>query len=245
MSKLLVDIGNTRIKFVTCNASGKLDAVCIADTHDELIKVWQELTKPESVWVCSVASQQHNESIQQLCDQLWQIKPNFIQSTSQAFGVTNAYAEPGRLGNDRWLAMLAAYELANKAVLIADAGSALTIDAIDMHGKHLGGWFVPGIKLMSQLLVDAANFKVDLEQVPVDGATVFGVSSEQGLLKGAIRSAAALIDQAYNELVKIQPAAICYLTGGDAVQIQDTLQCPHIYDESLVLKGLALFATKE
>jgi type III pantothenate kinase len=53
----------------------------------------------------------------------------------EAAGVRCAYAEPARLGADRWAALLGARGLTEGACLVADAGSALTLDAMAPGGS--------------------------------------------------------------------------------------------------------------
>ena len=63
-----------------------------------------------------------------------------------------AYADPSRLGIDRWIAVLAAYHLAPGGACVIDAGTAATFDAVDAHGRHLGGLIMPGPQLLAAAL---------------------------------------------------------------------------------------------
>ena len=77
---------------------------------------------------------------------------HFARSTASACGVTNSYRQPRRLGVDRWVAMIGAWSEFESSCLVVDAGTAVTIDAIDDTGQHLGGQILPGVALMARAL---------------------------------------------------------------------------------------------
>lgn len=81
----------------------------------------------------------------------------WARSSASCAGVSNAYATPGRLGVDRWLALIAAYRQCLSAVLVVDIGSALTIDLVDGAGLHRGGYIMPGPRLMADALLRATD----------------------------------------------------------------------------------------
>ena len=71
-------------------------------------------------------------------------------------GVRIAYAEPSRLGVDRFLALLAAHARGPGPWLLVSAGSALTVDLLDVGGQHIGGVIAPSPEHMRAAL--AARF---------------------------------------------------------------------------------------
>jgi type III pantothenate kinase len=81
------------------------------------------------------------------------IAPQFARSTFTAANVSSAYDVPERLGVDRWLAMLAAYNSLSEAVVVIDLGSAMTADGISKAGHHVGGYIAPGLRMMAQSLL--------------------------------------------------------------------------------------------
>lgn len=72
------------------------------------------------------------------------LRPRFARTRLHLCGVTAAYAEPHRLGVDRLLALIGARRRHAGACVVVDAGSALTVDALDAAGAHLGGVIMPG-----------------------------------------------------------------------------------------------------
>src|SRR6185503_15791565 len=75
-----------------------------------------------------------------------------VATAAEQFGVRCAYTEPSRLGVDRWVAVLAAYHAARGAACAIDAGTAVTFDAVDSAGMHLGGLIFPSARLLAAAL---------------------------------------------------------------------------------------------
>lgn len=249
MSLLLIDVGNSYLKWAMASASGELLQVHNMPTDSDLDNVWSDCAKPERILVSSVSSQQHRQTLLGVFNKLWGMSPAFLVSPAKGLGVTNAYKEPESLGSDRWAAMVAAFHATGSAistgVLVVDAGTALTIDAIDGQGQHLGGLIAPGLALSRKVLAAGTQMNLDeLNSYPIT-FNFFGGSTEQCITTGTSHAASNLIEQAFTQLSLLNTSKkpVCYLTGGDAVRLQDKLQCPYHYEPDLVLKGLALIAT--
>jgi type III pantothenate kinase len=200
--------------------------------------------RPERIFVSCVSSQQDKQAFINFAQLKWQHTPEFLVSPAKGSGIINAYAEPSRLGSDRWAAMVAAYHATRAAVLVVDAGTALTIDAIDDQGQHRGGLIFPGLNLSLNLLEIGTQIEFTSDLTISGKDMFFGRSTETGIVSGARHAIGSLIDRAYNQLAVMNQsgAPVCHLTGGDAVQIKDALQCKCTLDPALVLKGLALIA---
>ncbi len=241
-TKLLIDAGNTRIKSTIVDERSIIDKVEIHDDLANAINCWQVNTKPDEVWLASVRDKQFDTELSATIKSLWALTTNNITSAKQALGVTNAYTDPEQLGCDRWASMLAAYHETKSSVLVVNLGTALTIDAIDAEGVHLGGLICPGIYLQQQALDSGTSINCLPDFDVAQEYKLFTNATAQGIASGTIYSISALIDKSYQELAKQDSNAICYLAGGDAEKIKGLLQCPYILQESLVLKGMALIA---
>ncbi|XLM21082.1 type III pantothenate kinase, partial [Chromobacterium piscinae] len=62
--------------------------------------------------------------------------------------VCNHYRNTAEQGADRWLAVLAAREICCGDVIVACAGTALTVETLTADGDYLGGLILPGHGLM-------------------------------------------------------------------------------------------------
>lgn len=145
----------------------------------------------EQIWIASVASPGAEAELLELLRGRWRPEPWFARTPARSGELRNSYAQPGLMGVDRWLAMLAAWERVRGGVCVVDAGSALTIDLVDDSGQHRGGYIIPGALLMERaLLLDTDRVRF-AEQVEYDLAP--GVSTAQAVRHGiALAQAGAL-----------------------------------------------------
>lgn len=226
--ELLLDIGNSRSK------ARLFDAGLLSEIQLENISA-QQWSSISAVYCASVAADSRVLAIR---EQIPSAVP-FIQirSEAQAFGVCNSYQQPQLLGVDRWLALVAAAQLyPNTDLLIADAGTALTIDWLSAAGAHQGGWILAGQKLQQEAVLSktAKVFAAELDTEQLCPAT----DTASALHQGAIAALIGAIRQAY----AIQPTQLIILTGGDALLLQKYLSdLPIKLEPQLIFQGLARY----
>ena len=145
--KLLVDIGNRRLKWATTSDGVFDDAGAFVHVNTpDLTAEWGELKRPDSVWICCVADAKIRATVADFARQKWALQANFITAQKRAAGVVNAYPKPATLGGDRWAALLAAAALyPRQSLIIVDAGTAVTVDLLGDDGVHQGGVILPGV----------------------------------------------------------------------------------------------------
>lgn len=160
---LEIDAGNTFVKWryrtdvQNQGLSGRwltaeFDASCL-----EMCKAM-----PQQVLVASVAGVEFEQRLSLAIAERWSCPLRFARSSALAAGVRNSYADPSRMGVDRWLVMLAAWQRYHEPCCIVDCGSAITIDLLDAAGQHQGGYILPGLRLMRKVLTGAtAGILVD------------------------------------------------------------------------------------
>lgn len=156
-------------------------------------------------------------------------------------GVTNGYTDFNRLGLDRWLAVVGAYNLCRSPCVIIDLGTAVTIDLVGEGGKHLGGYITPGMALLTEqlrthtrrILYDADEAKAALSDSSPGRSTSEAV--ERGCLKMLCSYIEAQIADAARYLGKYP---VVYVTGGDASLFAEAHQVQSAPD--LVFQGLAI-----
>lgn len=239
---LLVDIGNTNLKwaFLAGTQLGESAALPHGGELPEVLRSrWRASpSRPSGIWVANVAGRALGEGLSAWADTQWGLTPRFAQSQGEFLGVRSGYRDPGQLGVDRWLAMVAAFDALRRAVLVVDCGTAATLDLIDDGGQHRGGLIVPGLGIMQNALVRGTQLDVDpsLGEPPTlarDTATGIAAGAHQALI-GAIertRSQAGRLLGHTPELI---------LTGGDGPRVHRSLAGR--LEPDLVLQGLALLA---
>jgi type III pantothenate kinase len=254
MAQLLVDAGNTRLKYARLSG-GRLGRVRTVDwSRNSLGRVARVVLRGsfERVLVCSVAGVELERALRRAARRSANPRPQFVRSTRRSAGVRNGYLQTWRLGADRWVAMLGARALhPGRALCVADVGTAMTLDLLDARGQHHGGLLVPGPTLMVEsLLRNTAGIRRRAGGHAArrigrrSGAALFGRSTRAGLLAGSTVACAALIERALEEArARLLARPRLLLAGGAATQVAPLLRVPYIRADHLVLHGLALLAT--
>ena len=254
MADLLIDAGNTRLKYTRLNGK-RLGRVHALDWNTRgLERVARAVMRGrfERVLVCSVAGVELERALRRAARASGNPRPQYIRSTRRSAGVRNGYVQTWRLGADRWVAMLGARVLhPDRALCIVDVGTALTLDLLDAHGRHRGGLLVPGPTLMVEsLLSNTAGIRQRAGPGRAHrsprrrGAALFGRSTRAGLMAGSTVACAALIERALGEArATLGRRPKLLLAGGGAMQVAPLLRVPYARADQLVLQGLALLAS--
>lgn len=216
--KLFLDLGNTRLKWQLYEDENT--AASGAWAYEDVLQqaqLWRE--QPiEGVWLAAVG-------LSALADELVQLLESFgfsvhrIVSLAQQAGVTNAYEQPEKLGVDRWLGLLAARELGGN-VLVVDAGTAMTIDALNADGLHLGGLILPGLNMMR----DSLHSNTDLLPVAEGSEWSLGKNTAQAIAGGTLGALVSTVESVLAELQAGGRAWRCVVTGGDGELVYNALR---------------------
>jgi type III pantothenate kinase len=239
MSILLVDIGNSRIKWVL-NRDGQplaQGAHLLAEAESFAAAV-RNLAQPERVIACNVTGQ-HGVNALHAAIQHLGVAPQWIKATQRAYGVSNCYASPDKLGPDRWAALVAAHAMGLGEALVISLGTAMTVDWLRANGEFAGGMIVPGLRLMREALAQGTSGVGYQQGTSGDFACNTADAVETGLalaLLGAVRQARQ------NVLDATGQAPVCLITGGDGEWLASLLDFPVVLVPNLVLRGLALMA---
>lgn len=237
---VLVDVGNTRIKWCVENDEvlEQVEAIVHkpADFIVKLRQSWLKLDKPQKVAIACVSKNAIADQIIELASDLWPgVGVLVAKSSAQGFSVVNAYQQPEKLGVDRWLGLIALRHYYPGDSCVVDCGTAITIDVLNQEGLHLGGLITPGLQLMKRALFQGTADLSCVEQVYQTGLSDF---TESAIYTGTLFAAAGLIEKTINDLIRCQTLV---LTGGDALLIAQVLNVNSIVDLDLILKGLALY----
>ena len=242
--KLLMDIGNSRLKWTVEN-KGCLRRVESLDYRQDdflskLTQQWQAGVSPTQIAIASVSGKPILNTLTDFCKNLWpDVVPIVPISSACAFGVTSAYQAPEKLGVDRWLALIAAHRHYVGDICVIDCGTAITVDALQSDGKHLGGLICPGLIMMKKSL---ASNTADLSFNAQTGQTGLAAETSAAIANGVLTAVLGLINQVmqgFNNHYQL------VLTGGDAEIVAQSLAMPSILDRELVLKGLSIYCAGE
>ncbi|WJG08838.1 type III pantothenate kinase [Aliiglaciecola sp. LCG003] len=237
---LLIDIGNSRIKFALVDRSfiAGEGAPIESKVCENLEGLKLAIMQADEVVVASV---QKDQVLAQLFTQLEQQNKTckHIVTESRAFGIECAYQQYQNLGIDRWLAVLGARLHTALPVAVIDLGTAATCDVL-VGNQHVGGWIAPGFHLQKEVISQRAAKVFSNEAIPTN--LQFGTGTEDcvnfgclAMLEGFISSAEKMLKQ-YGDEYKV------FICGGDAKLLGKFSRAAIEIKPNLVLEGLSRFA---
>lgn len=235
---LLLDIGNSRVKW---RAGDQEDLEGFPAPGGELATICEPLwgRLPISrVALSNVRTDDLAERVHAWAAARWGLEVVRIRATARAAGVRCGYAEPERLGADRWAAIVAAHRRAGGAACAVCCGTATTVDMIDHRGHHLGGLILPGQSLM----YDAFFRRTGLPSAPVSVADFvpgLGASTHTAVARGAHVATLGAIERACRLHRTRWPQAPVYLCGGAAPAVLAGLDMVAELVPDLVFQGVA------
>lgn len=240
--KLLIDIGNTRLKWVCANAD-RLGAATAFPHDGDPASALQSLPAldPAEVWITQVTGTAQESALAEAVKGRFSLQPRFARSASEWQGLRNAYREPQRLGVDRWLAMMAAWSMQRGAACVVDAGTALTADVIAADGRHLGGFIAAGLATQQRAILGATRFATQ-DVDAIDYRSGLGIDTESCVRQGALLACVGAIERA---AAQADPQAVLLITGGDAARLLPHLGPRWRHEALLVLEGLRQLAEPE
>ena len=250
MSFLAIDIGNTRLKWALY-ASPQPGAALLAQGAVFLENIerlaeseWLHLGAPHSVLGCNVAGDAIRHRVEELLFELWELAPRWVVSAPQGGGITNGYDHPGRLGADRFVALVGArWHVLARGVphptLVVMIGTAVTVDALDERGHFLGGLILPGHGIMLRALESGTAGL----RVPTGEVRKFPTNTSDALTSGGTYAITGAIERMHRHLSQAcaphcAHPPITLMTGGAAWKVAPALELAHEMVDSLIFDGM-------
>lgn len=230
---LLIDQGNSRLKFRLVDenaqilAEGKLSSDDFSDSnflHADLF--------PEKILICCSGRMlfQPND--------FWPESSVHYFSHQDAGSISWAYPDTRQLGPDRMAAIMGARTLfPNENLVIADAGSCLTVDFLTAAGKHLGGFISPGYRMRLRAMHE---FTHALPEITGENGTLHpGTNTRDCMKAGALAGIISEISGHFSASVfGIDAPVRCLLSGGDAEDLAHHLKESTFVAPDLIFAGL-------
>ncbi len=231
---LLLDVGNTRLKWGLHDADGwQGQGAVLLSALDGFVDVLAGFGPLRRVLGANVAGATVGGRLTAFLAARG-LTAEWIRPQSEGFGVRNAYLDPARLGVDRWAALVGARALHGAAALVVTSGTATTADVLDGDGVFQGGVILPGLDLMRMSLAR------DTAQLPyIDGRfEATPRRTADAIVTGCLHAQLGAIERMFR-LVAHEPGALCLLNGGAAASLAPRLECPLMVVDNLVLEGIA------
>ena len=246
MTALLLDVGNSRLKWGVLD-DGSIRRTGHISQKDIQKQGLQVITtklprRVDAVFASNVAGNSFATRLAGVVGMHCNCDVRFARSEKRGWGVTSSYRQPRLLGVDRWVAMIGAWAEVESSCLVVDAGTALTLDALDDEGNHLGGQIIPGTDTMLESLAiatsDLPHVKGPARQKSGD-LKMFGRNTAAAIREGAQNAVAGSIERAFHALQSNAYEPTIVLTGGGASRILGALGETPLHRPNLVLQGLA------
>ena len=251
MNIIAIDIGNTNIaiglffddreEFIESIPGGSAEklTVCLKSAWEKIPLVeGSREEKRNGVIVVSSVKPAWTETIAQIAASELDEEIHII-GKDVPLPMTLAVDEPHKVGTDRVVSAAAAYDVVEDAVVVADFGTAVTIDLVDQNGVFLGGVICPGFEISAKAMKDNTaqlpNVKVTRPKGPYGRNTVDAINC--GLYYSMIGTLQEVIRR-YAEEIGKWPQTI--ITGSGAKTIQADCEFIDNYVPNLVVKGIVL-----
>jgi len=242
---LACDVGNTAIHIaVVCGRDvTDRDSMPIgrsAGLGEALLDRWSKMPEPKSIAAGSVNS----SGLETLIDAAERVLPRPVMVVGEdlPLPIDTDLDASATTGVDRLCAAAAAFDQLGTACVVADFGTAITIDCVNDEGVFLGGAILPGLEMGSRALATGTAQLPKVAPARPDG--VFGKNTAQAVVTGLIASArGALRELVESYATKLGHWPVVVVTGGDAKLIcgepgqSQLVQC---CVDDLTLRGVAI-----
>ena len=253
MSKiLLMDIGNTRIKWGVLEKRALSEIGSLSTPHSrdfDLTPLFMSLPSDvKSIVASCVLSKETQIKLTESFSDHFELAIQFIKPKNRFSGLTNGYTNPSKLGTDRWAAMIGAHNEFGGNILVVDMGTAITIDYINAEGVHKGGQTLPGLKSFFNILdqsTGSINTKINISDIAAKDIKKWGKNTDDAVISGAMSAISGAINAAVFSFKIEDSMPSVILTGGDAIYFKDVFDYSLSYRPNLVLEGLARILDEE
>jgi type III pantothenate kinase len=230
-SILACDVGNSAVHFA------RVDGETVGDLHvhrlgdlsglgSELYTLWSQMPEPRRL-VASAVSPSALRALEAAVQETLGIE-TLVVGRDVPLPMPTELDAPQQTGADRLCAAVAAFDRLGVACVVADFGSAITIDYVDQRGVFVGGAILPGLRMGAQSLNEKTALLPEVEIA--QPASTIGRNTRDAMLSGLIHGARGALRQlveAYATEAGHWPLVIA--TGGDAA-----LVCGEIGESDLV-----------
>ena len=239
----LLDLGNSRLKVAALDAHGRRGGMFAItnDDRDALPMLLEHLGPVRGAghaWLASVATPMRTAAVEAALREAG-FAVHRVRTQASCGRLRVAYADPARLGVDRFLARLGASQRDDGPWLLVTAGSALTVDLLRADGAHVGGLIAPMPETMQAALADRF---AQLDVGP-GVATEFAADTADAVASGCAGAALGLVERSLRQAQRRLGVAPTLLVAGGGADLFTALDhVPMHVTPTLVLDGLAAFA---
>jgi len=248
---IAIDIGNTTItvalflndteEFIESVPGGtpaKLKKLLTSAWEQVPLVKSAKVQKKDGVIVVSSVQPAWTQQVADICKKEFDEKVKVI-GKDVPLPIETALDDNMEVGTDRLVSAAAAFAVVQDAVVVADFGTAVTIDLVDKEGVFLGGCILPGFELSAKALQSGTAALPEVEVTsPIDP---IGANTRQAINCGLYYSAVGALETAvrrYAEQLGKWPQVIA--TGGAVHIIKEDCEFVDSWVPNLAVKGVIL-----
>ena len=227
--KLIVDIGNSRIKLALFKNKKLICHDIISDLSEANLSEFCGKNKITSSIFSFVRSLNEKDK------RIIELFSGLLINHNTPLPITSNYEYP--IGTDRISAVVgASFLYPNRNIWVFDAGTCLTADYIDKNKNYDGGRITLGLDMRYKALNDYTS---QLPKLSLNDISPFkGKKTETSMISGVQKGIIAEVQMLISDFRKYNDDFIVLFTGGDAAFFEKELKSSIFADQFLVLKGL-------
>jgi len=239
---IVVDVGNSRIKWGRCSATGVDAILSLAhDAPEEWRRALQAWDIRGTGVVAGVNPKQRDTFMAWLEQQGQNVH---VLESPKLLPLTVRLERPDHVGIDRLLNAVGAntHRPANTPAVLVDAGSAITVDWLDETGAFCGGAIFPGLRLMTEALHNYTAL-LPLVQITTSAPDVPAASTRAAVEAGVFWTTVGGVNTLIARMTqRSQKPPAVFLAGGDAKLLAPALDTQAQLWPEITLEGIRLAA---
>ena len=235
---LLIDSGNSAIKCRVVEQGSTVDEYFPIYLNSELLEFenYLQSISTDIIYLASVSSEQIKQQVISLISATG-MPFNVMSPLAELGGLKNGYENYEQLGVDRWLTLIAAYDLTRTDVIIIDAGTAIKIELLSRQKGFLGGAILPGFNTSPERF-KALFSSIDFNHPDINNSTRPGLSTVACINKQFPVSIDSINKILLDWLSLLDKSVTVLLCGKDAALLEHKLTLEHKVVSDLIFKGM-------
>lgn len=240
---LLIDAGNTRVKWATASGHGKIVARGNIPARDMTAALLQKLARKYPTHRAVLASVV--PKLTMLFRRAFAGRLYIVTGASPKLPLPFTYPRPVELGADRIAAGAAAHAEGKWPAIIVSCGTAVAVTVIDAQGRLCGGAIAPGLYAQLAALVGATAQLPAVSLRPPKRLPA--QSTEEAIRAGVLLNFRGGVKEIVTRLAESLPGKArphILLTGGDVDALKGVFGSRAVVRPLLVAEGLRIIGAR-
>jgi len=239
INSIAIDFGHTNYKIAIIKNNKIISLEIKNYQEDSLFDILNEITGKfdyEKILCANVLKESYLKSLLLDISNEIKSKMKFYSPIDCEKYIKLSYAIKTRFGVDRALNLVGASLKSDNDIIVIDAGTATTVDYLDIDKNHCGGIILPGKKIIDSFFYEAFDFDFYDEGY---SDNVFSKNSRSCIENGSHISAYNSLNIVIEKMLSVKKTKPdIYVTGGNAQNVIDNCNYSAIHVKLLLFDGL-------